>query len=167
MWRTPRSTRPLLMTAGAALLAGGCTLPILLLQQPTGESQLAPEELVDRAVVVFGRHGIPVEHTNMVDRVESGAFQVQSLWAGVPVEQRVECGTLHNGEPAARTGRVELEIRFRARRRGDMTRAYVDGDGEIIAAVDEDAVGRRCRLTAEFGDELLREILGLPSARTG
>lgn len=144
-------------------LAGGC-IPLSLNQGAASTSE-PPENVLDRALVVFGQYAIPVDHTTMPDRVESGVFEVQNQWGGVPVEGRVDCGTTHDGEPVARVAVVELQIRFRARLVGNETRTSLASYGRTVRGRAGES--RRCQLRPEFSQELFAAIVGGQTAGRG
>lgn len=120
-----------------------------------------PAAAVRLAATVFRTYQIPVS-TVTNDAAHSGAFRVQGLWGGVPIERRVTCSRT---EPDMATiGEVELEISAYAigelvpptglDRATPRSTLRLAADGRTMDTMQ----GTTCRLTAAFVHELLNAI---------
>jgi hypothetical protein len=155
--------RPVLMSI-AVVAVHGCAPP--LLNPPSAEVPVDPEQVVRAAEMVFHRHEIPVERElSGPGTLRSGDFEVEGYWGGEPIEARVDCGWDREGLPRAIQGPIRMDVRLRARsqlvdRTRDArpgSRLELHGRGTLLTLGEE----VRCTLTREFGERLVDAIAGM------
>ncbi|NIP79993.1 MAG: hypothetical protein GWM90_12530 [Gemmatimonadetes bacterium] len=117
--------------------------------------------LESRGAAVFAQYLIPVAERATDRRVRSGWFRADQTWGQAALlAERVYCGRDEDGRPRAEYMPVEMSVTLRLGMRSGGTRLSLDSEGRTVAGVDSDGEEARCRLRAEFAEELLAVIAG-------
>ncbi len=124
------------------------------------------QQAASSVAVAFNSLQIPVAvFDDMTGIVASGGFVLEHVWGGVPIDQRIDCGVMHDGTPRARQGPVRMSIQARLRASNDRlataragasiarrpTEVQLNAQGEV--KIEDETYG--CGLTEEFSHRVL------------